>query len=282
MLTGKNNRDYSKSSVLGTAAYARSLFPNNRFWNRLNHKTFEAPRFLFLFALLALWQTVSGLGLVPPYMLPSPLRILRAMAHDFPLLMRHTGVTLLETAAGLCISLAASFVLALLMDNAPFLRKQIMPILLLTQTVPTIAIAPLLVLWLGYGASPKIALVFVTCFFPLTVGLLGGFQSADKDSAQLLKSMGATKRQIYRYLKFPSSLPAFFSGLRIAGSYAVIAAVVAEWLGGNAGLGVYMTRVRKSYAFDKMFAVILLTAALSLVLMRAIEELEKRALRWRT
>jgi ABC-type nitrate/sulfonate/bicarbonate transport system permease component len=115
----------------------------------------------------------------------------------------------------------------------------------------------------------------------LTVGLLGGFQSVDEDSIQLLRSMGATKRQVYRYLKVPSSLPGFFSGLRIAGSYAVIAAVVAEWLGGNSGLGVYMTRVRKSYSFDKMFAVILLTAALSLILMRGIEELEKRALHWK-
>jgi ABC-type nitrate/sulfonate/bicarbonate transport system permease component len=244
-------------------------------------KTFEAPRFLFLFLLLALWQTVSGLGLVPPYMLPSPLRIVRAIANDFPLLMRHTGVTMLETAVGLLLSLAASFVLALVMDNTAFLRRQIMPILLFTQTVPAIAVAPLLVLWLGYGASPKIALVFITCFFPLTVGLLSGLQSADEDSVQLLKSMGATRRHIYRYLKLPSSLPGFFSGLRIAGSYAVIAAVVAEWLGGNSGLGVYMTRVRKSYSFDKMFAVILLTAALSLVLMRGIEELEKRVVRWK-
>jgi ABC-type nitrate/sulfonate/bicarbonate transport system permease component len=244
-------------------------------------KTFEVPRFLFLLLLLALWQTVSGLGLVPPYMLPSPLRIVHAMAHDFPLLMRHTGVTILETAVGLLLSLAASFVLALVMDNTAFLRRQLMPILLFTQTVPTIAVAPLLVLWLGYGASPKIALVFITCFFPLTVGLLSGLQSADEDSAQLLKSMGATRRHIYRYLKLPSSLPSFFSGLRIAGSYAVIAAVVAEWLGGNSGLGVYMTRVRKSYSFDKMFAVILLTAALSLVLMRGIEELEKRVVRWK-
>jgi ABC-type nitrate/sulfonate/bicarbonate transport system permease component len=246
------------------------------------NKTFDAPRFLFLFLLLALWQTVSGLGLVPPYMLPSPLRIVRAIVNDFPLLMRHTGVTLLETMAGLFLSLAASFVLALVMDNTAFLRKQIMPILLFTQTVPSIALAPLLVLWLGYGSSPKIALVFITCFFPLTVGLLSGLQSADEDSVQLLKSMGATKRHIYRYLKLPSSLPSFFSGLRIAGSYAVIAAVVAEWLGGNAGLGVYMTRVRKSYSFDKMFAVILLTTALSLVLMRGIEELERRIVRWKS
>jgi ABC-type nitrate/sulfonate/bicarbonate transport system permease component len=239
-------------------------------------KPCEAPRFLFLCLLIVFWQTVSGLGLVPPYMLPSPWRIVRAFAHDLPLLARHTGITLLETAAGLFLSLAASFALALLMDNAAFLRRQLMPLLLITQTVPTIAVAPLLVLWLGYGASPKIALVFITCFFPLTIGLLGGFQSADNDAIRLLKSMGATKRQVYRYVKLPSSLPSFFSGLRIAGSYAVIAAVVAEWLGGNAGLGVYMTRVRKSYAFDKMFAVILLTAVLSLLLMRGIEELEKR------
>jgi ABC-type nitrate/sulfonate/bicarbonate transport system permease component len=153
-------------------------------------------------------------------------------------------------------------------------------VLLLTQTMPTIAIAPLLVLWMGYGAAPKIALVFLTCFFPLTVALLGGLSQADRDAVKLLQSMGARKAQVYRYIKLPQAVPAFFSGLRISASYAIVGALISEWLGGKAGLGVYMTRVRKSYSFDRMFAVILLTSALSLCLMKLVSFLETLATPW--
>jgi ABC-type nitrate/sulfonate/bicarbonate transport system permease component len=232
-------------------------------------------------ALVILWQGVSMAGIVPGYMLPSPVRVLKAFAGDFPLLMHHLGNTLLEAFWGLLIAVAASFVLALFMDFNRFLKKSVTPLLLLTQTMPTIAVAPLLILWMGYGSAPKIALVFLTCFFPMTIGLLGAFAEADLDTIKLLQSMGAKHRQIYQYIKLPRSLPAFFSGLKISSSYAIIGAVVAEWLGGDAGLGVYMTRVRRSYSFDKMFAVILLTAALSLALMKFVSEIERLAMPWR-
>jgi len=134
---------------------------------------------------------------------------------------------------------------------------------------------------MGYGYAPKITLVFLTCFFPMTVGLLGAFAQADNDALRLLQSMGAKKWHLYRYIKIPQGLPAFFSGLRIASSYSIIGAVIAEWLGGDAGLGVYMIRVRRSYSFDKMFAVILLTAALSLVLIKLVSIIEKTSTPWR-
>ena len=218
--------------------------------------------------------------LVPGYMLPSPVRVTAAFAADFPLLMRHLWRTLLEAAAGLAMAVAASFVLAITMDANRFLRQSLTPLLLLTQTMPTIAIAPLLILWMGYGVAPKIALVFLVCFFPMTIGLLGAFSRADTDAINLLRSMGASRRQIYQYIKLPQGLPAFFSGLKIAGSYSIIGAVIAEWLGGDAGLGVYMIRVRRSYSFDKMFAVILLTSVLSIILIKAIGMVEKQALPW--
>ncbi|MDR0719694.1 MAG: ABC transporter permease [Treponema sp.] len=232
-------------------------------------------------ALIILWQGLSMTGIIPGYMLPSPVRVLKAFAGDFPLLMHHLRNTLLEAFWGLLIAVAASFVLALLMDFNKILKKSVAPLLLFTQTMPTIAVAPLLILWMGYGSAPKIALVFLTCFFPMTIGLLGAFAEADIDAIKLLQSMGAKKRQIYQYIKLPRSLPAFFSGLRISSSYAIIGAVVAEWLGGDAGLGVYMTRVRRSYSFDKMFAVILLTAALSLALIKFVSEIERLAMPWR-
>jgi ABC-type nitrate/sulfonate/bicarbonate transport system permease component len=238
---------------------------------------FWQSAFLVVF-LLVLWQTVSMTGMVPGFMLPSPVRVGAAFIGDFSLLMHHLGNTLREAFWGLLIAAASAFVLAVFMDANAFLKKSLSPLLLLTQTMPTIAVAPLLILWMGYGSAPKIALVFLTCFFPMTIGLLGAFAQADPDTIRLLQSMGAGRGQIYRYIKLPQSLPAFFSGLRISSSYAIIGAVVAEWLGGEAGLGVYMTRVRRSYSFDKMFAVILLSAALSLALMKLVTLLERLAM----
>jgi ABC-type nitrate/sulfonate/bicarbonate transport system permease component len=247
-----------------------SNYVSNRAWQPL------VP----LAAIIALWQLLSVSGIIPGYMLPSPMRVITAFITDFPLLMRHLRHTLLEAMTGLALSAAAAFVLAIIMDANRFIKRSLNPFLLLTQTIPTIAIAPLLILWMGYGSAPKITLVFIVCFFPMTIGLLGAFARADADAIKLLQSMGASRRQIYRYIKLPQSLPAFFSGLRIAGSYSIVGAVIAEWLGGNAGLGVYMIRVRRSYSFDKMFAVIFLTSVLSIVLIKLIEIIEKRALPW--
>ncbi|MDR0878275.1 MAG: ABC transporter permease [Treponema sp.] len=220
-------------------------------------------------------------GILPGYMLPSPVRVGAAFVKDFPLLMHHLGRTLQEAAIGLAAAVAASFILAILMDANRFLKASVTPLLVLTQTMPTIAIAPLLILWMGYGAAPKITLIFLTCFFPMTVGLLGAFAQADADAIRLLQSMGASRHQIYQYIKLPEGMPAFFSGLKISSSYAIIGAVISEWLGGDAGLGVYMIRVRKSYSFDKMFAVILLTAGASFVLMKLVTEIEKIVMPWR-
>jgi ABC-type nitrate/sulfonate/bicarbonate transport system permease component len=238
--------------------------------------------FVLTILLLLLWQGISASGLVPPFMLPSPVQIGAAAVKDFPLLMGHLLRTLEEAAAGLALALAFSFILAVFMDANRFLKDAVSPLLILTQTMPTIALAPLLILWMGYGTTPKIALVFLTCFFPLTVGLLGAFANADEDELRLLKSMGANRVQLYRYIKLPQSLGAFFSGLRISASYSIIGAVISEWLGGDAGLGVYMIRVRKSYSFDRLFAAIVLVALLSLCLLKIVELIERMAMPWKT
>lgn len=236
---------------------------------------------VLLAALVLIWQGLSMSGIIPSYMLPSPIRVTAAFIADFSLLMWHLGRTLLEAFCGLTFAVAASFILAVFMDANRFLKQAVTPLLLLTQTMPTIAIAPLLILWMGYGLMPKISLVFLTCFFPMTIGLLSAFAQADSDTIRLLQSMGAKKWQIYQYIKLPQGLPAFFSGLKIASSYSIIGAVISEWLGGDAGLGVYMIRVRRSYSFDKMFAVILLTSVLSLLLIKVVTILEKVAMPWR-
>ena len=235
---------------------------------------------VLLLALLVLWQLVTATGLVPEYMLPSPIRVLEALIGSFSELMQHASVSLIEALVGLSISIVLAFGFALLMDRYPVLHKMMHPVLVITQTIPPVALAPMLVLWFGYEMEPKIVLVVLVCFFPMTVSLLGGLRNADMDAMNLMRAMGARKSQIYRYIKLPSALPGFFAGVRISVSYAMVGAVVAEWLGGNAGLGVYMTRVRKSYSFDKMFAVIIVIIVVSLILMKCVEILEKRFMPW--
>lgn len=247
---------------------------------KLQSITNKLAPILAIAAVLLIWFGVTESSLMPSYMLPSPVDVGRALVTDFATLMQHAGVTLTEAFAGLGIGIALSFVIATLMDRFPFLYKALYPLMVITQTIPTIALAPLLVLWMGFGMAPKITLVVITTFFPITVSLLDGYRCADPDAVALLRSMGAGKFQIFRYIKFPSSISHFFAGLRVSASYSVVGAVIAEWLGGFEGLGVYMTRVRKAYAFDKMFAVILFIIIVSLLLMLLVSVLKKLCMPW--
>ena len=231
--------------------------------------------------LLLLWELASVSGLVPRYMLPSPVDVAKAFVKDLPALGSNLAVTLQEAFLGLTLGVAIGFVFAMAMDAWEVLYRAFYPILVITQTIPTVAIAPLLVLWFGYEMTPKIVLIVLVTFFPVTVGLLDGFRAADKDAIGLMRSMGAGRAQIFRYIKLPCAMPQFFSGLRIASAYSVVGAVISEWLGGFSGLGVYMTRVKKAFAFDKMFAVIFLISAVSLLLMAMVDLAEKKCMPYR-
>ena len=235
---------------------------------------------IIIAVLLMIWQILSMVNIIPKFMLPSPFEVVKAFVSDFPLLMKHTEVTLAEAFLGLGLGIILGFVVAVIMDRFEYAYKMIYPVLVITQTIPTVAIAPLLVLWMGYGILPKIMLILLTSFFPITIGLLDGFHSVDRDMLNLLKTMGATSFQNFIHLKLPSSLGYFFAGLRISVSYSIIGAVVAEWLGGYDGLGVYMTRVRKSYSFDKMFAVIFLISGISLLLMYFVKKIQRWCMTW--
>lgn len=231
--------------------------------------------------LLLIWQLISFLQIIPTFMLPSPLQVMRAFVTDFPLLMHHSKVTLLEALFGLLVGVLLGVVVAIFMDHFDRIKKAVYPLMILSQTVPTVAIAPLLTIWFGFGIMPKVVLIVITVFFPVSVSMLNGFTSVDPDELRLLQSMGASRIQIFRHIKIPASLGDFFSALKIAVTYAVVGAVVSEWLGGFEGLGVYMTRVRKSYDFDKMFAVIFLISLISLLLMAGVMIMEKFAMPWK-
>ena len=158
---------------------------------RLQSITSKLPAAAALCLLILLWQFLYQSGAVPAYMLPSPIQVVKALFTDLPTILRHAVVTLQEAFYGLCIGVVLAFVMATLMDHFRILNKALYPIMIITQTIPTIAIAPLLVLWMGFYMAPKITLVVITTFFPITVGLLDGYKSVDKDSIDLMRAMGA-------------------------------------------------------------------------------------------
>lgn len=231
--------------------------------------------------IIIIWSLISYLELVPKFMLPSPLDVVLAFINDFKLIFSHIGITLLEATIGLFISIIFSFILAIIMDRYKLFDRAIYPILVISQTIPTIAIAPIIVLWFGFGIMPKILLIFSTCFFPMTISILTGFKSVDEDMLKLMKSMDSNYIKTLFIVKIPLSMKSFFSGLKISATYAIVGAVVSEWLGGEKGIGVYMTRVKKGYAFDKMFASIIVISLLSLLLVWFIKFLESKIIYWK-
>ena len=248
---------------------------------KLQNITSKVPALAALGLILILWGVLARSGAVPGYMLPSPEKVIAALINDRATILTHAWFTLQEAFYGLLIGILLAWITATLMDHFLILNQAFYPIMIITQTIPTIAIAPMLVLWMGFGMAPKITLVVITTFFPITVGLLDGYRSVDRDSVDLMRSMGAGSLQIFRHLKVPTALPHFFAGLKVSASYAVVGAVISEWLGGFNGLGVYMTRVKKAYAFDKMFAVIIFIVVISLLLMLLVKVISEICMPWK-
>ncbi len=249
---------------------------------KLQNITDKLPAIIALCLIILFWALLAGSEAVPSYMLPSPGKVAKALYDDRIMILTHAMVTLQEAFYGLVIGIVLAFITATMMDYFRTLHQALYPIMVITQTIPTIAIAPMLVLWMGFGMAPKITLVVVTTFFPITVGLLDGYKSVDRDSIDLMRTMGANRLQIFTHLKVPSALPLFFAGLKVSASYAVVGAVISEWLGGFNGLGVYMTRVKKAYAFDKMFAVVLFIVLVSLLLMLLVSIIGRISMPWRS
>ena len=231
--------------------------------------------------LLIIWQGTGYLNLLPKYIIPTPVEIVKAFVKNYQLLIFHSKITLLEAIIGLSLGIIIAWILALIMDSIPLFNKAVYPLLVLTQTIPTIAIAPILVLWLGYGLTPKIVLIVITTTFPIVVSILDGFRNCDKDMITLLKLMKASKFQILWHVKIPTSLSYFYAGLRVSVSYAFIAAVVAEWLGGFEGLGVYMIKAKKLFEYDTMFAIIILVSVISLLSIELVKLSERKFIKWK-
>lgn len=225
-----------------------------------------APAALTVAALALGWQLYVAVSGIRPQVLPSPARVLeQGWAHRTDI-AGHAWSTLQVTLVGFAVSLAVAWALAIVVDFSPWLRRALVPLFVVSQTLPIIAIAPLMIIWFGFGLLPKILVIALATFFPMAIGLIEGFAAADREAGALLRSMGASRRQEFRYVRLPSALPRFFTALRIGVTYAVVGAVFAEYVGATSGLGIYMSTQKNSFRTDLVLAAVLVTAVLSLAL----------------
>ncbi|MFC4944405.1 ABC transporter permease [Pseudonocardia sp. GCM10023141] len=215
---------------------------------------------------LGIWQWYVTAFDVRPQILPSPLRVV-AQGWEFrDLLWANTLPTLYETAVGFAVSLVLGWLIATVVDFSPWLRQAVTPLLVASQTLPIIAIAPLLIIWFGFGLLPKVLVIALVTFFPVTVGLIEGFAATDRQATNLLRSMGASRWARFRYVRLPGALPGFFTALRIGITYAVTGAIFAEYVGATSGLGIFMSQQKNAFRTDLVLAAVVVTALLSVAL----------------
>ncbi|WP_068280608.1 ABC transporter permease [Aldersonia kunmingensis] len=238
------------------------------------------PALVFAAVLVAAWQVyvmVSGVG---PRVLPSPARVVeQGWSHRDAILTNATS-TLWVTVIGFAVSLALAWAVAIAIDFSRVLRRALVPMFVVSQTLPIIAIAPLLIIWFGFGLLPKVVIVVLTTFFPMAIGLIEGFAATDRDAGSLLRSMGASRWTEFRYVRLPSALPRFFTALRIGITYAVVASVFAEYAGASAGLGIYMAQQKNMFRTDLVLAAVVVTALITLVLFAATYAVERIVAPW--
>lgn len=239
------------------------------------------PAGIFLFALLMLWQ-LGAMGLDKPFILPSPTQILQKMWElRGPLLTAHLPATMLVTGIGLAISVVLGLALAIIMDASDLVRKMLYPIVVVSQTIPTTAIAPLFVLWFGYSIWSKVLVAVLITFFPITITVYDGLRSSKTEMAELLQTYGATKRDIFLKIKVPCALPYFFSAIKMAVPISIIGAAIGEWLGAKSGLGYFSRRMMTQLDGAGVFAPIVLLSAVAILAVAIVSLLEKRFVRWR-
>lgn len=230
--------------------------------------------------LLLLWQALVSLSGAPHYILPGPLPVAKALVTHLPILGPHLATTVTEILLGLLLGVLLGSTTALTMIISPLLKRWMLPILVVSQAIPVFALAPVLVLWFGYGMASKIAMAVLIIYFPVTASFYSGMQRTDPDLLDLARIMGAGPLAILRSIVIPSALPAFAAGVRVATAVAPIGAVVGEWVGSSAGIGFYMLHANARMQIDLMFAALTLLACVSLLLYFLIDRLLDRLIYW--
>jgi NitT/TauT family transport system permease protein len=260
-----------ESIAVKTAGVAATAARGPRFVVRVANALLPAAVFL---ALIAAWWAAVDLGGVPPYLLPPPQDVLPRIVADYQSFIRHSWITIQEILLGFGWSVVTAIPLGLLIALSPLAKRMLYPLLVFIQLVPKIAIAPLFVVWLGFELTSKVMLTLLLTFFPLLLASIAGFQILDQRLLYLTRSMGATTWQTFRYLRFPAALPVIFSGLKTSATIAATAAIVAEFVGSNKGLGYILLQGTANLDTTRVFAVLFLLTVIGLALNSIVEAVE--------
>ncbi|MFD2638126.1 ABC transporter permease [Piscibacillus salipiscarius] len=237
---------------------------------------------LVIILLFLIWELCVQLFQVPTWLLPAPTQILEVGITEWGQYSHHVWATVQLIIVGFLIGSSIGILVAIGLHLVPFLKQSTYPLLILSQNIPVIVLAPLLVVWFGFGMLPKIIVITLVCFFPIAISLLDGFRQTDRDLMHYMQMAGASRKQLFWKLEWPNAMPSLFSGLKISATYSVMGAVISEWLGASEGIGYYMTLASSSYRTDRVFVAILIIVALSLLFFIFINWLEKIVIRWRS
>ncbi len=240
-----------------------------------------AGTIIVLIVLLGLWEAGVRLFHVPRYILPPPSRVIFVFCTRFSLLLAHAGTTLVETTLGMMFGVVGGFVLAVVIFYSPTLERAIYPLIIASQMIPVFAIAPLLVVWFGYGLWPKVTVAALIVFFPIVVNTVDGLRSVNEETIDVLRSLDASKKRIFASVRVPASLPSLFSGLKVGVTLSVVGATIGEWIGAKSGLGYLMIQSNALLRIDLVFAAIFMLSILGLCLFGVVRIMERRLLRWR-
>jgi ABC-type nitrate/sulfonate/bicarbonate transport system permease component len=239
-----------------------------------------APGLLMPIAILVVWQLYGTAADVDPTVLPTPTRIISQLFEQRDIAWTNTAQTLEEMVVGFSLSVIVALLIAFVMDNIRWVRNALSPTLIASQTIPVIAIAPLMIIWFGFGLLPKVLLIILVTFFPIVVALLDGFAATEREAMDLLRTMGSSRLQTFRLVRFPGALPNFFTGLRISATYAVLAAIFAEYVGAYHGLGIWMSQSKSSFRTDLVFGAIGICALISVALFALIAIVARFVMPW--
>jgi ABC-type nitrate/sulfonate/bicarbonate transport system permease component len=238
------------------------------------------PPILFLALLIGGWELYVRARGIADYVLPAPSQVWRALVDMAPHLGPDVRATVTEATIGLLAAAVAGAAFAVVIAIWPFARRAVYPVLVVSQTVPALVLAPILIAWLGFGLLPKVVVVALVGFFPIVVSTVDGLVGADPERIDLVRSFGAGRWQRLRLVQVPSALPSFFAGLKIAATYSVIGAVIGEWMGSAEGLGLVMTRASRAFRNDRVFAAIVVVALVSLALFAIVSVIARLATPW--
>ena len=239
------------------------------------------PAILVLVFLVLFWEVYVRLGFIDKTVLPSPSMIFSALFEFRSIIWQHTLQTLLEVVIGLSLAIILGVAIGSVIALSSKLKKTVYPLLVMSQTIPIIALAPLLLIWFGFGLFPKIIVVVLYCFFPIAVAVSDGLVNTPQHLIDLMKSMKASRWQTLRYVQFPSALPMFFSGLRISATFAVVGAIVGEYVGAYQGLGIFMQTSAHSHAVTLVFAAILVSVMVSIGLLALVFLAQRLVMPWK-